>query len=181
VIISAGSLVLSTPSSILLYSPSFILSMALQGPNSQRRYFPQQESGSNSTTNLLQSQSSASAPHAHYAQRPSLRTMPSTSSLVRSSAFQRSALLIRCPQSESPYSSVSATFGGRAAAPSVSDKVSRRSFPNSFTNSMLRSIPFLPTLLCGVQIFLSLTRKTTIGYIIRTPAGTEQTMRVAAF
>ncbi|KAF8349747.1 beta-glucan synthesis-associated protein [Amanita rubescens] len=81
--------------------------MAFPGQNSQGRYFPQQESGSNSTTNLLQSQPSASAPHAHYAQRPSLRTMPSTSSL-----------------GESPYSSVSATFSGRAAAPSVSDKYS---------------------------------------------------------
>jgi hypothetical protein len=46
--------------------------------------------------------------------------------------FSVVALLIRCPQGESPYSSVSATFGGRAAAPSVSDKVSCRSFPNSF-------------------------------------------------
>lgn len=63
--------------------------MAFNGPDSQRRYFPQQQSGSNSTTNLLHPQQpisdgrSASAPHPKYAQRPpSLRAIPSTSSLV---------------------------------------------------------------------------------------------------
>ncbi|KAF8634470.1 hypothetical protein AX15_000911 [Amanita polypyramis BW_CC] len=90
--------------------------MAYHGPNSQRRYFPQQL-GSPSTTNLLQPQQPilsssnyGSAPHPKYAQGPpSLRSMPSTSSL-----------------SESPYSGVSATVGSRvpASARSVSDKYS---------------------------------------------------------
>lgn len=155
--------------------------MAFNGPNSQRRYFPQQESGSNSTTNLLNPQPSASAPHPQYAQRPSIRTMPSTSSLVRSCTFSEIALLTHCSQSESPYSSVSANFPGRPAGPSVSDKVRRRSFPNSFTNTMLRSIPFLQTLLCGAQIYLSLTRKTTTGCTIQILAGIGQTMQVVAF
>ncbi|KAK2461638.1 hypothetical protein APHAL10511_006101 [Amanita phalloides] len=68
---------------------------------SQSRYFPHQPGSS--TTNLLQ-------PHPKYAQPPSsLRSMPSSSSL-----------------SESPYSGVGATIGGRASSitPSVSDKYS---------------------------------------------------------
>lgn len=89
------------------------------------------------------------------------------------------AFLICRAQSESPYSSVTAGSGA-SAAHSVSDKVSRSWFPE-FVLNVTRSIPYLPTLLRGAQIYRSLTRKTTTGYITPTLAGIGKTMQAVAF